>query len=122
MNKRVWIEEYRSVREPDFALLDRLEVVLGYAGLANSPGTEVNDLVSVLVYLGVEVRHARVSPVLANCRQDVTQDVGLGDCAVDVGDDEFVRVPPEEDVTLGYRRSLKTYVSQMRERGQTCRT
>ena len=65
MDKRVWVEEHWTIRKPDLALLDRLEILLGDAGLANSSGTEVDDLVAVLVYLGVQVSHPRVGPVLA---------------------------------------------------------
>ena len=39
---------------------------------------------------------------LTYCGQDMAEDVRLGDCAVNVGDDKFVSVPPQEDVTLGY--------------------
>ena len=68
MNERVGIEEDWAVWEPNFALFNGLEIFLCDAGLPDGPGAEVHDLVAVLVYLGVQVRHAGVSPVFT-CRK-----------------------------------------------------
>ena len=68
MNERVGIEEDWAVWEPNFALFNGLEIFLCDAGLPDGSGAEVHDLVAILVYLGVQVRHSGVSPVFT-CRK-----------------------------------------------------
>ena len=84
MDERVWVEEERTVRKTHVSLLEGLEVVLGDGGLADGAGAEVDDLVSVVPDLGVEVRHARLRPVPPNDGQQVTQHVRLGNGPVNI--------------------------------------
>ncbi|GIX65254.1 DNA-directed RNA polymerase subunit I, putative [Babesia caballi] len=92
-------------REKDGTLRKLLLVVLSQAeevlargvGLADGASSEVDDVVAVGTDLGEEVRNASVRPVTTEDGHDVTQGVGLGDGAVDVGnDDARVRGPEVE--------------------------
>ena len=47
MNEGVRIEEDWSLRQINLALPHRLKVLVGHARLANSPGREVHDVVTV---------------------------------------------------------------------------
>ena len=84
MDERVWVEEERTIRKTHVALLEGLEVVFGDGGLADGAGAEVDDLVSVVPDLGVELRHAGLRPVPPDHGQQVAQHVRLGDGAVNV--------------------------------------
>ena len=65
MNKRVRVEEERSIRKTIFSLPDMVEVILGDGCLTNGPGTQVHYLVPILPYLTKEVCHTHLSPVIA---------------------------------------------------------
>ena len=71
MNKRVWVEEDWTIRQADIALLDRMKVIFGDGSLANGPGTKVHDMVAIVVNLGEELGHPRLSPVPAYYWEDV---------------------------------------------------
>ena len=71
VDQGVGVEEDRAVRKEDVTLLDTLEVILGDRGLADGPGAEVHDPVAVLLDLAVQVRDARVGPVLACVQSQV---------------------------------------------------
>ena len=92
MDERVWVEEERTVRKTHVALLEGLEVVLGDGGLADGAGAEVDDLVSVVPDLGVELRHAGLRPVPPDHGQQVAQHVRLGDGAVNVRYHDLKRI------------------------------
>ena len=97
VNKRVWVEKERPLGQADVSLLQGLQIVLGDGGLANGPGTEVHDLVSVIPDLAVQLGHPRLGPVPAYDGKEVTEDVRLGDGAVNVGYDDLVGVMPQVD-------------------------
>ena len=89
MDKRIRIEKERTVRETHVTLLQRLEIVFGDRGLADGSGAEVDDLVAVVPDLGVEVGHARLSPVPPNDGKQVTQHIRLGDRPVNIRNDHL---------------------------------
>ena len=64
-------------------------------------------MVAVLGDLGEEAGHPRLGPVPAHDGQHVAEDVRLGDGAVDVADDDLVRVLPPVDVALAAGRALE---------------
>jgi hypothetical protein len=66
--------------------------------LSNGSSGEVGDVVPVVLDLSEQLSHSGLRPVAANDRQDVAENVGLGDGAVDVGDDDLVGPLPEVEV------------------------
>ena len=97
VNKRVWVEKERPLGQTDVSLLQGLQIVLRDGSLANGPGAEVHDLVSVIPDLAVQLGHPRLGPVPAYDGEKVTEDVRLGDGAVNVGYDDLVGVMPQVD-------------------------
>lgn len=76
-------------------LLEGLEEGAGDATLRDAAAAEVHELVAVGGDVGEEAGDAGVRPVHAEGREDVAEDVGAGDGAVNIADDE-ADVPVEE--------------------------
>ena len=78
-----------------------LEVSLGLAGLADGPGGQIDNLVSVGTDLREETRHLSLGPVSEPYQgQQHSSDVTLGDCPVNITDDDLLLLVPDKDVTL----------------------
>ena len=88
------IEEEWSVRKRQIALFNGAQVITCDSGLADSPGRQVQDSVSIILDFGEELRYATLGPILAHNRQYVTQNVRLGDGTVNVRNDHLVIVTP----------------------------
>ena len=100
------IEEEWSVRKRQIALFNGAQVITCDSGLADSPGRQVQDPVSIILDFGEKLRYATLGPVLADDRQYVTQHVRLGDGTVNVRNDHLVIVTPQVNVTFATSRSL----------------
>jgi len=74
--------------------------VLSFFDLADGPRSQVENLVAVFDYAVVEQRDALVGPILAEEIAEVPQNVRLGDCAVDVWNDQPFVPLVQLDLTL----------------------
>ena len=63
-------------------------------------------MVAVVLDLGEELSDSGLSPIAANDRKDVTENVRLCDGAVDVRDDDLVGPLPEVEVAAAARGAL----------------
>jgi len=81
---------------------DAVEVRACGVCLADGATCQVEDVVAVVDNVGVEFGYSLVCPVSADHVEHVAEGVGLGDCAVDVGDDDGHVVLPVEHVGFAF--------------------
>lgn len=107
LDQTFWIEEKGTIRQSEVPLSDGLQVFFGDCGLTYGPGAQIHDVVAVVLDLVEQLGHAALSPILANDREDVAEDIRLGDGSINVADHNFAGVFPQEDMTFALCSSLK---------------
>ena len=73
---------------------------MSIARLTDSSRRQINYFIAISLNECEQVGHSRLCPVSTDDGQYVAQDIGFGNCAVDITDDDLVVVVPHVDVTL----------------------
>jgi hypothetical protein len=69
------VEKKRALGKGQVALLNGLEVLPGYSGLADGSGRQIQQPVAVVLDFGEKLGNTRLRPVLAENRQNVSKHV-----------------------------------------------
>ena len=85
-----------------------LDVVAARVSLSYSSRCQVEHLVPVLVYFLEEIADAGVGPIVAETWHDMTHDIAASDRAIDIRDDNFAPIVPQEDLAGDFLLSLQT--------------
>lgn len=77
-DQRSGIQQQRPVGQGQIALLNRPQILPGNARLSDGPRAQVQQFVTIILYLREQLSDAGLRPVLPDDRQNVTENVGPG--------------------------------------------
>jgi len=107
MHQPIRTQENRSHGKFRIPLLQSGYILTGEISLSDRPRTQIQDLVATIGDLVEKVSHAIVTPIVAKPRQDMPKHIRFGNGAIDVRNNNFGGIVPQEHFAFDSRYTLK---------------
>ena len=75
-----------------------LDIVAARVCLTDGSRCKIEHLVPVLIYFLEEIADAGVGPIVAETWHDMTHDIAASNRAIDIRDNNFAPIVPQEDL------------------------